>query len=83
MRLRYFAWLRERIGRGEEVLELPLEVKTIDDLITHLITLDETYEYAFEHKHLIRAAINQKHVKHDTLIEGAHEIAFFPPMTGG
>jgi molybdopterin synthase sulfur carrier subunit len=32
---------------------------------------------------VIRTAIDHTHVKHDTAIEGAREIAFFPPMTGG
>ena len=83
MKVRYFAWLRERIGRGEEDITFPPNVLTIADLIDYLISLDETYAYAFENRKLIRAAINQKHVKHEQLINGAHEIAFFPPMTGG
>ena len=30
-----------------------------------------------------RAAIDHAHVKPETMIAGAREIAFFPPMTGG
>ncbi|HEY5217178.1 MAG TPA: MoaD/ThiS family protein, partial [Pseudolabrys sp.] len=29
------------------------------------------------------AAIDKTHVRPDTVITGAGEIAFFPPMTGG
>jgi len=32
---------------------------------------------------VIRAAIDKTHVKPDTVIAGAREIAFFPPMTEG
>jgi molybdopterin synthase sulfur carrier subunit len=32
---------------------------------------------------VIRAAIDQVHVRPETAIAGAREVAFFPPMTGG
>ncbi|MBP2235009.1 molybdopterin synthase sulfur carrier subunit [Sinorhizobium kostiense] len=79
----YFSWVRERIGKGEETLELPADVVTIADLLAHLKSLGEEYEAAFEHERVIRAAINQEHVEHGEPIAGAREIAFFPPMTGG
>ena len=83
MKVKYFAWLRERIGKSEETIEPPESVRTIDDLIGWLAQRDETYAYAFERPKVIRAAIDQAHVKPDAAIAGAREIAFFPPMTGG
>ncbi len=83
MRLRYFAWVRERIGKAEETVDLPAGVVTIADLISWLQGRGEEYAYAFEHAGLIRAALDQKHVKHDAALGGAREAAFFPPMTGG
>lgn len=83
MKILYFAWLRERIGKTEEEIALPAQVKTIADLATFLSGQGEEYAYAFENPQVVRAAINQRHVKPDTMIEGAREIAFFPPMTGG
>jgi molybdopterin synthase sulfur carrier subunit len=79
----YFSWVRERIGKGEETLEVPAGVVTIADLLAHLKTLGEEYETALEHQNVIRAAINQEHVEHGEAIAGAREIALFPPMTGG
>lgn len=79
----YFSWVRERIGKCEETLELPADVVTIADLLAHLKTLGEEYEAALEHESVIRAAINQEHVGHGEPIAGAREIALFPPMTGG
>jgi len=38
---------------------------------------------AFADETLVRAAINQTHVKPGASLDGAREIAFFPPMTGG
>ena len=83
VRLVYFAWVRERIGKSEEPFAPPPEVRTIGELIAHLSARDESYAYAFEKAAAIRAAIDKKHVKHDAPIAGASEIAFFPPMTGG
>jgi sulfur-carrier protein len=83
MKVLYFAWLRERVGKSGEEVAFPANVTTIGEAITFLSQLGENYAYAFEKPTLIRAAINQKHVKHDTPLAGALEIAFFPPMTGG
>ena len=83
MKLKYFAWVRERVGKAEEVIERPAEVRTVGDLIGWLARRGETYAYAFETPKVIRAAIDHAHVKADAAIAGAREIAFFPPMTGG
>ena len=83
MKVKYFAWVRERIGISEEMVEPPASVRTVDDLIGWLSQRGETYAHAFEKPKVIRAAIDQTHVKPDTMIAGASEIAFFPPMTGG
>ena len=83
MKLKYFAWVRERIGKAEETIEPPASVHTVADLIGWLSARGETYAYAFETPRVIRAAIDHAHVKPDAAIAGAREIAFFPPMTGG
>ena len=83
VKLVYFAWVRERIGKAQEEVELPAQVRTIDDLLAWLASRGEEYAYAFEATPLIRAAKDRMHVKHDALVDGAREIAFFPPMTGG
>ncbi|WP_342361014.1 molybdopterin converting factor subunit 1 [Terrarubrum flagellatum] len=83
MKLVYFAWVRERIGKESEIVDLPVDVATIADLARWLKTRGEEYAYAFENEKVVRAAIDRKHVKPETAIAGATEIAFFPPMTGG
>jgi molybdopterin synthase sulfur carrier subunit len=83
MKLLYFAWLRERIGKNAEEIELPPGVATVADLVTFLASRGEEYANAFQNPGVVRAAIDRAHVKADAPIAGAHEIAFFPPMTGG
>ena len=83
MKLLYFAWVRERIGKPEEEIDPPASVRTVGELVTWLSARGEEYAYAFENGNLIRAAIDRTHVKHEARIAGAREIAFFPPMTGG
>ncbi|MEJ8309371.1 molybdopterin converting factor subunit 1 [Agrobacterium larrymoorei] len=79
----YFAWVREKIGKSEEDIDLPAEVKTARELILYLKTLGEEYEAAFEYPNVIRVAVNQEHIEHHESIVGAREIGIFPPMTGG
>ena len=83
MKALYFAWVRERVGLSDEQIAPPAEVTTVGELIAWLSGRGENYAYAFENHKVIRAAIDQVHARHDAAIAGAHEIAFFPPMTGG
>jgi molybdopterin synthase sulfur carrier subunit len=79
----YFAWVRERIGKAEEEIDPPAGVATVNDLIAWLAGRGEEYQYAFANPRVIRAAIDRTHVRPEAEIAGAREIAFFPPMTGG
>ena len=83
MKLRYFAWVRERVGRAEEEIEPPAGVASIADLIAWLAARDEGYAAAFAEPRIIRAALDQDHAEHDARLGNAREVAFFPPMTGG
>ena len=83
MKLVYFAWLRERIGTGEEHRDIPDHVKTGGDLVNWLATLGDEYASALAVPGVIRVAVNQEIIHTDEVIAGANEIALFPPMTGG
>ena len=83
MKLVYFAWVRERVGKAEEDVAPPPSIATVADLVEWLAGRGEEYAYAFENRKAIRAAIDRRHVPPSTAIAGAREIAFFPPMTGG
>jgi molybdopterin synthase sulfur carrier subunit len=83
LKLKYFAWVRERVGKAEETVVPPATVATVSQLMTWLGGRGEEYAHAFENPKVIRAAIDKSHARPDTAIAGAREIAFFPPMTGG
>lgn len=83
VKLVYFAWVRERIGKSEEEVDLPASVITVGDLLNHLKTMGEEYQVALEHDRVIRVALDQEHAHHTDRIAGVREIGIFPPMTGG
>ena len=83
MRILYFAWLREKIGIGEEEFVPPADVTTPRALIDCLAQRGTAYTAAFATKALIRCAVDQEFCSLDTPFGAAREIAFFPPVTGG
>jgi molybdopterin synthase sulfur carrier subunit len=83
VKLLYFAWVRERIGKGEEIIDPPVGVATVADLMAWLASRGDEYALAFESSKFIRVAIDRTHVRATATIAGAKEVAFFPPMTGG
>jgi sulfur-carrier protein len=83
MKVLYFAWIRERVGKAEEEIDPPASVRTVADLVAWLKERGEEYAYAFENQKVVRAALDRVHVRSEAKIAGAREIALFPPMTGG
>jgi sulfur-carrier protein len=83
MRLLYFAWVKERTGIAAEDVDVPASVTTVAELMAWLKTRGPEFEHAFARSEVIRAAVDQSHVRHDAHLAGAREIAFFPPVTGG
>jgi len=83
MQILYFAWVREKTGRGGEEITLPAEVRDVGGLMRHLAALTPGHAAAFANPALIRAAINQDFARADDLVTNGDEVAFFPPVTGG
>lgn len=84
VRLLYFAWVRERIGRGEEDVDPPASLASVADLVDWLATTRGAgYAEAFADRDRLRAAVDQRFVPLTAAIGGAREIALFPPVTGG
>lgn len=81
--IRYFAWLRERIGRPEETVSLAPDLETVGDVMRWLVSRGPEFAAAFERADVIRAAVDKVHVKAGASVRTAREIAFFPPVTGG
>lgn len=83
MKLVYFSWVRERIGKDGEEVDLPKEVTTVAELLTWLKGRGEEYAAALEHQDVIRVALDMEHVHHSDKLGTPYEVALFPPMTGG
>jgi sulfur-carrier protein len=83
MDLLYFAWVREAIGVGQEQVDPPETIATVADLIAWLATRSPGHATAFADPAKLRAAIDQRFVPLDTALNGAKEVALFPPVTGG
>ena len=82
MKVVYFAWLRERIGLSDEEIDAE-GIASVADLIAHLKGLSDGHAMAFEDIAAVRVAVNMKVTDFDASLDGATEVAFFPPMTGG
>jgi molybdopterin synthase sulfur carrier subunit len=83
MKLLYFAWVRQFVGKAEETFTLPADVGTVAQLAQRLAVRGDGYAQAFADPARLRAAVNHNHVDFESPIRDEDEIAFFPPVTGG
>jgi sulfur-carrier protein len=83
IQLLYFAWVRERVGTGQEQVEPPASVVDVAGLVEWLAERSAGHAAAFAEPERLRAAVDQKFAPLDAPIAGAREIAIFPPVTGG
>ena len=83
MKVKYFAWLRQKVGLSEEEVVPPADVATVQDLVTWLSGRSSRHADAFAEAKVFGAAIDKKVATFAAPIAGASEVAFFPPFTGG
>ncbi len=79
--VRYFAWLRERVGAPSE--EVETAAATVSDLVEELRGRDDGHALAFADLRAVRVAVDQELADLHAPLAGVREVAFFPPMTGG
>lgn len=80
--LLYFAWVRERVGKDGETLDLP-GAKTVAEALEALRALGPGYVHALEAPHRLRFALDQDFVGPEAALKDGAELAIFPPVTGG
>lgn len=80
--VRYFAWLRERVGEPSETVETG-GAATVGELVEALKAREERYALAFADMRAVRVAVDQELADMGAPLAGVREVAFFPPMTGG
>ncbi len=83
MKLLYFAWLRTRLGHGEESVAPPASVTTVAELIEWLKGRGPAYQAALADLSKLRVAVNQDYVGLEHPVRAGDEVALFPPVTGG
>ena len=74
--VRYFASLRDRMGRADETLELDG-----DSAIVSEIWAKVTGGQSIPDSTLI--SVNMEYTDADAVLKDGDELAFFPPVTGG
>ena len=82
MNIRYFAWLRERLGRTEDFLEVA-PADTVEHVVDRLIASDEVLAAAMEKRAIFKFALDARVVPASSAVGAAKTLAILPPMTGG
>ncbi|MGR8981611.1 MAG: molybdopterin converting factor subunit 1 [Gammaproteobacteria bacterium] len=75
IKVRYFASLKESLGRSEEVVE-----------VDNSLTARELWAVCITDKNPpdnVLVAINMNYAEWDSAVTDGDEVAFFPPVTGG
>jgi len=75
VQVRFFASLRDELGRSEAVVEHEPGMKVVD--IWHRVAGNQTIP-----GHVL-AAVNMEYARPVTEVHDGDEVAFFPPVTGG
>ena len=83
MKVLYFSWIKDKLGKSHEEVQVDDTIKTINDLITLLKQNNENYEDVFKDTSSIKVSINMETATFEDSIHDNDEVAFFPPMTGG
>ena len=83
MKIRYFAWLKHRVGCAEEIVDPPAHVASVEALKAFLAERHPGFAEALASRGVVRCAVNQEYVPEDAPLRPGDEVAFFPPVTGG
>jgi molybdopterin synthase sulfur carrier subunit len=83
LRVLYFAALRERVGRSEETVDVPDDVRRVGELQRWLAARGEPWTTAFAETRRVRVAVDQSMASDGTELHDNAEVAFFPPVPGG
>ena len=81
IQLKYFASIREALGRGGESIETA--ALTAGALRDELIARGGAYAQALAHGKAVRLAVDQTMGDETASLRDGAEVAFFPPVTGG
>ena len=77
VQLRYFASIRETVGRRDEEIEAP-DGATVATVWSQLVS-----RYPALAGQCFRPAVNQEYVNEQTVLHEGDEVVFVPPVSGG
>jgi len=82
IRIRYFASIRESLGRADDTLEVPVGASAgqARDLLR---ARDALHAETLSRARSVRIALDQTLCDEAALLSEGCELAFFPPVTGG
>ncbi len=83
MKILYFSWIKDKLGKSEENIILQEQIKTVEQLVIFLQNKNDIYKDIFKDNKIIKVSINMEVSNFKDSISDQDEIAFFPPMTGG
>lgn len=73
--VRYFANMRDRMGRAEESVSVDVDGITVEELWRHVSPQPMPSN--------ILIAVNMEYTDASRALRNGDEVAFFPPVTGG
>ncbi len=79
----YFSWVKERIGRDQDMIDCPENAETVGQILEYLQSKDVVYQDVFADLKKLRFALDQDFVGLEAPLGSAKELAIFPPVTGG
>jgi sulfur-carrier protein len=79
--VRYFASIREAVGRGGEVVDTP--ARDLAALRDELVERGGAYAQSLARGKAVRVALDQVMSNESSVLSEGCEVAFFPPVTGG
>lgn len=83
MKLKYFAWLRDKMGCESEEIALPEDIRNVGMLLDWLPTQGERFEKAFEYIEVVLVSVNRQHAHRDHPVHDGDEVLLAPPVAGG
>ncbi len=83
MKILYFSWVRQKIGKNSEIIHLPKNIENLAQLCDFLSGLGENYREVIAKQANLRFAINHEFAQITDKINDDCEIGIFPPVTGG
>ena len=77
MIIKYFSWVKDIVGKSEEIISISSDIDTPEKLIDYLIKKDEKYKKAFNKRNTIKIAQNKIYISKSTKIKNGNDRSVF------